>query len=202
MQKIKNKKLTPKQKKFVDEYLIDLNATQAAIRAGYSAKTAEWIGPQLLGKSHVAAAIKARRDELSRKTEVTQERIILEMSRLAFMDIRSLFNADGSPIPIKQLSDAAAAAISGIDVVQIGNSDVGIGHVMKYKLPDKNKALENLARILGYLNKVSELEKLQSEKLRRELEKSADDNTPFIPAEIRIVAYDASIRNTSDNTAS
>jgi len=153
MQKIKNKKLTPKQKKFVDEYLIDLNATQAAIRAGFSAKTAEWIGPQLLGKSHVAAAIKARRDELSRKTEVTQERIILEMSRLAFMDIRSLFNADGSPIPIKQLSDAAAAAISGIDVVQIGNSDVGVGHVMKYKLPDKNKALENLARILGYFDK-------------------------------------------------
>ncbi|MBP9869902.1 MAG: terminase small subunit [Nitrosomonas sp.] len=153
MPKSKDKKLTPKQQKFVDEYLIDLNATQAAIRAGYSAKTAEWIGPQLLGKSHVAAAIKARRDELSRKTEVTQERIILEMSRLAFMDIRSLFNPDGSLIPIKQLSDSAAAAIAGIDVVQIGNSDVGVGHVMKYKLPDKNKALENLARILGYFDK-------------------------------------------------
>ncbi|MBX9638054.1 MAG: terminase small subunit [Nitrosomonas sp.] len=153
MPKTKNNKLTQKQQKFVDEYLIDLNATQAAIRAGYSAKTAEWIGPQLLGKSHVAAAIKARRDELSRKTEVTQERIILEMSRLAFMDIRSLFNADGSLIPIKQLSDSAAAAIAGIDVVQVGNSDVGVGHVMKYKFPDKNKALENLARILGYFDK-------------------------------------------------
>ena len=158
MPKSKDKKLTPKQQKFVDEYLIDLNATQAAIRAGYSAKTAEWIGPQLLGKSHVAEAIKARRDELSRKTEVTQERIILEMSRLAFMDIRSLFNQDGSLIPIKQLSDSAAAAIAGIDVVQIGNSDAGVGHVMKYKLPDKNRALENLARILGYLDKVKNKE--------------------------------------------
>lgn len=153
MTKSKKNKLTAKQERFVEEYLIDLNATQAAIRSGYSAKTAEWIGPQLLGKSHVAAAIKDRRDELSRKTEVTQERIVLEMSRLAFMDIRNLFNADGSPVPIKQLSDAAAAGIAGIDVVSIGNNDVGIGHVIKYKLPDKNKALENLARILGYFDK-------------------------------------------------
>ncbi len=59
----KKKKLTPKQARFVDEYLIDLNAKQAAIRAGYSPKTAEWTGPQLLGKTHVSEAIKARRDE-------------------------------------------------------------------------------------------------------------------------------------------
>lgn len=150
MPKSKDKKLTAKQQKFVDEYLIDLNATQAAIRAGYSVKTAGWIGQQLLVKTHISEAIKARRYELSRKAEVTQERIVLEMARLAFMDIRSLFNEDGSLIPIKQLSDSAAAAIAGIDIVQIGNSEVGVGHVMKYKLPDKNRALENLARILGH----------------------------------------------------
>ncbi len=75
------------------------------------------------------------------------------MSRLAFMDIRNLFNADGSPVPIKQLSDAAAAGISGIEVVSIGSGEFGIGHVMKYRMPDKNKALENLAKILGFMDK-------------------------------------------------
>ena len=64
MPKSKDKKLTPKQQKFVDEYLIDLNATQAAIRAGYSAKTAGWIGQKLVAKSHISESIRKRRDAL------------------------------------------------------------------------------------------------------------------------------------------
>lgn len=178
MPKSKNKKLTPKQQKFVNEYLIDLNATQAAIRAGYSAKTAGWIGQQLLAKTHISEAIQARRNALSKKAEVTQDRIVLEMKRLALFDVRSLFRDDGTPIPIKELSDDAAAAIVGIDVVSMGNAETGIGQVIKYKLPDKNKSLENLAKILGHYERKSELEKLQAEKLRRELEESdssADD---------------------------
>ena len=63
-------KLTPKQIAFVQEYLCDLNATQAAIRAGYSAKTAEWIGPQLLGKTHVFASIKKGMDEREKRTQI------------------------------------------------------------------------------------------------------------------------------------
>jgi len=178
MPKSKDKKLTKKQQKFVDEYLIDLNATQSAIRAGYSAKTAGWIGQQLLVKTHISECIRKRRDALSKKTEVSQERIILEMKRLALFDVRNFFRDDGTPIPIKELSDDAAAAIVGLDVVSIGNSESGIGQVIKYKLPDKNKSLENLAKILGHFERRSELEKLQAEKLRRELEESdssADD---------------------------
>ena len=153
MTQTKKKKLTPKQQKFVNEFLIDMNGTQAAIRAGFSAKRADAIAYNLLRKTEIQEAIKLRRNDLARKTEVTQERIVLEMSRLAFMDIRNLFNDDGSPVPIKQLSDAAAACISGIQVVSIGNADVGIGHVMKYRMPDKNRALENLAKILGFMDK-------------------------------------------------
>ena len=70
------RELTGKQKRFVEEYLCDLNATQAAIRAGYSAKTAEWIGPQLLGKTHVAAAIQAEMNKRSEKTGITSEYVI------------------------------------------------------------------------------------------------------------------------------
>ena len=172
MPKSKDKKLTPKQQKFVDEYLIDLNATQAAIRAGYSAKTAGWIGQKLVAKSHISESIRKRRDALSKKTEVSQERIVLEMKRLALFDVRNFFRDDGTPIPIKELSDDAAAAIVGFDVVSIGNAESGVGQVIKYKLPDKNKSLENLAKILGHFERRSELEKLQAEKLRRELEES------------------------------
>jgi len=69
-------KMTNKQAVFVREYLIDLNATQAAIRAGYSAKTAEWQGPQLLGKPHVALAIRERMDERAERTAINQDYVL------------------------------------------------------------------------------------------------------------------------------
>lgn len=69
-------KLTPKQARFVEEYLVDLNATQAAIRAGYSEKTARAIGPENLQKPVVAAAITVARENLSRRTEITQEYVL------------------------------------------------------------------------------------------------------------------------------
>ena len=69
-------KLTPKQARFVEEYQIDLNATQAAIRAGYSAKTAEQQGPRLLGNVGVAAAIQAAQTEISERTEITVDEVV------------------------------------------------------------------------------------------------------------------------------
>ena len=65
--------LTPKQQRFVEEYLVDLNATRAAIRAGYSARNAGKIGPELLGKTRIAAALGAAQHELSKRTQITQE---------------------------------------------------------------------------------------------------------------------------------
>lgn len=144
--------LTPKQERFVEEYLVDLNATQAAIRAGYSAKTAEWIGPQLLGKTHVAEAVGAGRAALSKRTEITQDRVLQEYARLAFLDPRKLFHSTGSPKPIHELDDDTAAAIVGLDVVQVGNAEVGVGDVLKYKLADKKGALDSVARHLGMFN--------------------------------------------------
>lgn len=70
------KKLTPKQARFVDEYLIDLNATAAARRAGYSERNADKIGPELLGKTRVMAAINERLKERSERTEVTQDFVV------------------------------------------------------------------------------------------------------------------------------
>ncbi len=69
-------KLTPKQQRFVEEYLIDLNATQSAIRAGYSAKTAQEIGSENLSKPMVAKAIAEAQEKLSNKAQVTVEMVV------------------------------------------------------------------------------------------------------------------------------
>ena len=76
--------LTPKQARFVQEYLIDLNATQAAIRAGYSARTADKIGPELLGKTSVAQAVQAAIQDRQSRTAITQDRVLGELAAVAF----------------------------------------------------------------------------------------------------------------------
>lgn len=80
-------KLTAKQQTFVEEYLIDLNATQAAIRAGYSAKNADKIGSELLGKTRVAEAVSMAMAERSRRTGINQDRVLQEIAKLALVNI-------------------------------------------------------------------------------------------------------------------
>lgn len=192
--KEEKKKLTQKQKRFIEEYLIDFNGTAAAVRAGYRENTAKTTAHENMTKPYIYAEIQARIEAMTHKADITKERILLEMRRLALFDVRSLYDENGHPLPVHMLSDDAAAAINGLDVVSIGNSDVGIGQVMKYKIPDKNKALESLAKILGYLDRTTELERLQTEKLKKEIEAQFGDETPFEAATIIIEAHDA--RNT------
>ena len=147
------RKLAPMQSVFVQEYLIDLNATQAAIRAGYSAKTAEQQGYQLLQKPSVQAAIAARQKEREQRTAVAADRVLLEAARLALFDPRKLFNDDGSPKGITELDDDTAAAVAGIEVVEqfegSGKERVLVGYLKKYRIADKNSALEKLFRHHG-----------------------------------------------------
>ena len=77
------RELTGKQKRFVEEYLCDLNATQAAIRAGYSAKTAEVVGYENLRKPQIAAAIQEETNKRSTRTEITADRVLREISHMA-----------------------------------------------------------------------------------------------------------------------
>jgi len=145
--------LTSKQKRFVEEYLTDLNATQAAIRAGYSPKTAARQGIDLLHKTHIAKKITEGKKSISETIGIRRERIIQEMARIAFFNIKGLVDDEGNLLQINKLSDDVAAALNGVDIAVIGNPESAVGHVKKYKIPDKNKALENLARILGYMDR-------------------------------------------------
>ena len=105
--------MTPKQAAFVDEYLIDLNSTQAAIRAGYSAKTAEWIGPQLLGKTHVAAAIAKRMEDRSKRTEITQDRVLTDIELIKQDAMRKAFDKNGNEAMINHTSALKACELQG-----------------------------------------------------------------------------------------
>lgn len=140
-------KLTPKQRRFIDEYLIDLNATQAAIRAGYSEKTAYSIGVQLLKKLEIQAEIQKRRNRLQNKLEITQERVLQELAAIAFAsgaDYAKVVNSGLLPtvemIPTKELPPEKLPAIAGIKANQYG---------VEVKLHDKVKALELLGKYLG-----------------------------------------------------
>lgn len=159
--------LLPKQAAFIAEYLIDGNATQAAIRAGYSAKTAHVIGQENLKKPAIASllsqkqsVIAARQDERLEAMELTEERIMRETARLAFFDPRKMFASDGRPLAITELDDDTAACIVGLDVLEefsgTGKDRVLIGQVKKYKIGDKNSALERAAKILGMFKKDNE----------------------------------------------
>ena len=142
-------KLTPKQSAFVAEYLIDLNATQAAIRAGYSAKTAAVIGVENLRKPNIDAAIQEAKQKRAERTEISQDNILAEIAKIAFSDVRRIFKPDGSLIPISDLSDEAAACVAGCDLVTVSRGEGDVEYVAKVKLTDKLKALELAARHLG-----------------------------------------------------
>jgi phage terminase small subunit len=148
--------LNEKQKRFCEEYLKDLNASQAAIRAGYSAKTARACSSRMLTNANIQEYIQQRQKELQQSTGVTQEKIIQELAALAFTDIRKFYNEDGSLKKITELDADAAAALAGVETEELyagfGEDRIAIGQTKKIKRWDKNKALENLARHLGMFN--------------------------------------------------
>ena len=153
---IKEKVLTPRQAQFVKEYLIDLNGTQAATRAGFSAKTANEQAVRLLANVSVRSAIEQAQEQRTEKVELTQDRVLLELKRLALFDIRKIFNADGTLKRVVDLDDDTAAAIMSVEMVEIG-TDGQLAISKKFKASDKKGALELTMRHMGMLNDKLEL---------------------------------------------
>lgn len=147
-------KLNTKQQFFCKEYLIDFNATQAAIRAGYSKKTAGQIGESLLKKVETQRYISELKNKLSNKLEISLEKVVAEYAKIAFTDIRDYYDDDSLLKPIKDLSDNAAAALAGVEVDQLWGASmdgkIQIGETKKIKRWDKVKALDSLCKVLGF----------------------------------------------------
>lgn len=141
---------TPKRRRFIEEYLVDCNASAAARRAGYSGTSVDRIGRELLAEAPIQAALQQAMDARSAQTGITAERVLREIARLAFVDPRKLYAADGSLKPIPELDDDTAAAIAGWDVTEeLGQDDDGYAIVVgKTKKPRLWNKTENL-KLLG-----------------------------------------------------
>ena len=143
-------KLTPKERRFIAEFLVDQNGRQAAIRAGYSERTAAEQASRLLKRSRIQRAVHAALKEIHAKCEVTAERVIAELGRLAFSDVRQLYNESGGLRPIHEWPEDAARAVAGIDTDElfqgVGRDRERVGETKKVRLWTKNHALETLAR--------------------------------------------------------
>jgi phage terminase small subunit len=138
--------LEPKQQAFCEEYIIDFNGTQAAIRAGYSERTAGSIASENLQKPEIQAEIQHQIENRSKRTEITQDRVLLEIARLAFNDPRKAFDDNGNLLPVQQWPDDVAAAISSIKVTEqrIDNEgeEVIASQIKEIKFWDKGKQIE------------------------------------------------------------
>ena len=136
-------KLTAKQQAFVREYLVDLNATQAAIRAGYSENTAAEIGYENLNKLQIKLAVRVAQAARARRTEVTADKVIREYARLAFSDISDLVTIEGGVVKVRdtaELTEDQRVAISEISETANG---------LRVKAHSKTTALEALGKHLG-----------------------------------------------------
>lgn len=142
--------MTEKQKRFCDEYLIDLNATQAAIRAGYSVDTAKEIGCENLTKPNIQEAIAKAMAERSRRTGINQDRIVLELAKMAFVNANDLIDTSNGSIRPGASQDDLACIQSVKVKTSLGAS--GTSTEREIKLNDKMKALELLGKHLGMWN--------------------------------------------------
>jgi len=140
-------KLTEKQALFVQEYLVDLNATQAAIRAGYSEETAGAIGYENLKKPEILEKIQEAMDARAARTEITQDRVLYELAKTAFADVTDFVTVEkkknSSVVTIKPTSEIPKEKLGAIASIKQGRSGIEV------KLNDKGKALELLGRHLG-----------------------------------------------------
>lgn len=139
--------MTKKQKRFVEEYLIDLNATQAAIRAGYSPGSAGSIGEENLKKPEIKNAIEKAMAQLSKRTGINQERVIMEIAKLAFLNPADVIDWEAATVK-GEAPREDTACIASVKVKTISGEDGNITE-REVKTYDKLKALELLGKHLG-----------------------------------------------------
>ena len=157
--------ITPKQTRFVSEYLRDLNGAAAAVRAGYSPKTADRQAYALLRKPEIQTSVAVAEKQRLEANKVSATRVIEESRRIGFNDPRRFFDAKANLKPITEWTEEMAAAVSKIEVVK-KNAAAGDGHtdtVVKVWFWNKNAALELLSKHLGLLTP------------------DADDDRPIVP---------------------
>jgi len=170
-----SQKLTAKQALFVKEYLVDFNATQAAIRAGYSKKTASAIGHELMGKPHILAAICTEMENRNKRAEIDADYVLRRLVDIDQMDVIDIMEDDGSLKPVREWPKVWRQFIAGMDVAEMfegGGKDLAVvGVLKKLKWPDKLKNLELLGKHIN----------VQAFREQSSSELTGKDGAPLVP---------------------
>lgn len=147
---LRKKKLIAKQARFVEEYLKDLNATQAAIRAGYSEKTAEQIGYQLLQNPSVSTAIEAEKAARSERTQIDADWVLRRLDEEATADLADLYDESGNLRPVHEWPLIwRQGLVSGIETLEERIEGEVVGQIRKVKLSDRIKRIELIGKHVG-----------------------------------------------------
>lgn len=157
--------LTPKQQRFVEEYLIDLNATQAAIRAGYSEKTARDIGCENLAKPNIAKAIEEAQNKRQEQTQIDAAYVLKRLVEIDQMDVLDIMDDQMKIRPVNEWPKVWRQYVVNLENLELSD---GEGCFKKIKWPDKVKNLELLGRhvsVGAFKDKVEHSGKLEIQSL-------------------------------------
>jgi phage terminase small subunit len=155
--------LTPQQERFCQEYIVDLNGTQAAIRSKYSEDSAGPQAARLLTKANIKKRIAKLQLDSTIRAQITADAVLSEMYRLATVDISQAYDPlTGKLLPLNEIPDECRRAIAGVESFEehegFGKDRIYIGETIKVKFYDKTKALEMLAKHLKLLTELHEHE--------------------------------------------
>jgi phage terminase small subunit len=146
--------LNARRQAFLEAYLLEPNATKAALAAGFSAKSAHAQGIQLLKSPLIKAKLDELRAEAANKFQITRDRVLKEFARIAFADIREFYDENGRLKSVAELGEDAAAVLASVEVdelfaANLGGGMIQVGETKKVKLHNKLAALEALGKHLG-----------------------------------------------------
>lgn len=167
--------LTPKQQRFVEEYLIDLNATQAAIRSGYSEKTAKSVGHENLTKPDIQKAIEEAQNKRQEQAQIDAAYVLKRLVEIDQMDVLDIMDDDGNVKPLRDWPKIWRQYISNIETISM---DDGEGWLKKIKWPDKVKNLELLGKhvsVGAFKDKVEHSGKLEIQSLSDLMDELSND---------------------------
>jgi len=155
-------KLTQKQRRFCEEYIIDLNGTQAAIRSGYSERTATVVASENLTKPNVQNYIKQLQAEIQERNKITVDELVRTLASFVRLDPKDMFDENGMVKNLNDMPEAARKCIAELKVMEISSVDGPIGVMKNIKLPSKLEAIEKLMKHLGGYEKDNEQKKQDS----------------------------------------
>lgn len=144
------KKLSPKQEMFCREYCLDMNATQAAIRAGYEENSATVHASRMLAKANILERVNYYLAQRAERVDIKADGVLKELGRIGYADVKYIFKEDGTVKPIGEWPEELTRACAGIEVVEtfenMGSTKLWSGYIKKIKFWDKPKALELMGK--------------------------------------------------------